>query len=729
MKKLLSILISWLIALSAAATTYFASPTGNGNGLTYNSPCSLRDGINLISQPGDTLYLLGGQYDLPKTSINSKAGTPNSRIYIGSFPGEYAILDFRNVSYGTRGLQLDKNCQYVHLHRFALRYSGKNNLYNEGSYCLFEQLDIYGSADTGCQMKNGGNNTILNCDSHDNFDYGNTDGTDLTFTGADYGGNADGFADKQFTGAPNTYIGCRAWNNSDDGWDFYQRVTNGGEMVIENCVCYRNGPATYDMRNHARYQTDRNFFDQFVSGKEISYDVDKKNNNRRTLYMTFDLEHFYNFGNGNGFKIGGNYTNNDVLLHHCLSVANTVKGFDQNNNYGVMRIYNNTGYLNGQNFGFFNTNGGTLYLQNNVSYLGNSGDAQVAQVVMQNNHNSWNTAGISCSGTDFQSLDTTQILAPRAADGSLMLWNPSGTLLHLSSGSRMINAGVNVGLAYCDAAPEMGCFEQDGEYHPAEPGNTPTEPEEEPIDSARYQVAFVTVPNSSEDNQMLTWLRESEDIQIHIVNATVAGQDFSQYDAIVIGPKPSSGAAAFPALKNYAKPMVVLKPWLFKPSVWGWGTAINTSDLSISVSDTNHPLFRHITLTNNRINLFTRCNENAVTAISQWDGSAPTFINLASPVGQPTASSVAITGSSEAPMVMLGTSEYSTAYLTQDGLQLIENAIYYVLGCEVPEHQTSIEANEIVPNTRKYMLKQQVVIERCGQLYDLLGRNITHLAL
>ena len=183
------------------ATTYYAAPDGSGNGNTYDTPCSLSKGISSLKQGGDTLYLLGGQYNLVNTKISSKNGTAGQYIVISGYPGEQAILDFRTTAYGTRGLQISKECTYLHIKDLTLRYSGKNNLYNEGSYCLFENLDIYGSADTGCQMKAGGNNLIKNVDSHDNFDYELDKSGNLTK--CDFGGNADGFADKQHNGAPN----------------------------------------------------------------------------------------------------------------------------------------------------------------------------------------------------------------------------------------------------------------------------------------------------------------------------------------------------------------------------------------------------------------------------------------------------------------------------------------------------------------------------------------------
>lgn len=52
------------------------------------------------------------------------------------------------------------------------------------------------------------------------------------------GGNADGFAIKLYPGPGNEFHGCRAWHNSDDGWDLYYTVF---PIVVDNCWCLNNG--------------------------------------------------------------------------------------------------------------------------------------------------------------------------------------------------------------------------------------------------------------------------------------------------------------------------------------------------------------------------------------------------------------------------------------------------------------------------------------------------------
>lgn len=694
--------------LPLTATTYYASPNGTGDGKSYNKPTTFAKGLKLLSNAGDTLYLFSGQYDLLTTDVNNLVGTASKRIVISGYEGinaegRYdAILDFRKTEYGKRGLQIKNTCSYLHVKNLTLRYSGKNNLINYGSYNLFENLDIYGSADTGCQMKEGGNNVIKNVDSHDNFDYETMSGNT-----ANFGGNADGFADKQHSGGPNHYIGCRAWNNSDDGWDFFQRVSSGN-TIIENCVCFQNGPVYYNMKDHPRYETDKTWFDSKV-GTQMT---DRYGNT-----ITITLEQYPCQGNGNGFKMGGGYTDHKILIHHCLAVGNNARGFDQNNNGGTMWVYNCSAYQNNVNYGF-TTAYGVNYMRNNITLSSQNGDQYKAQTNAANDHNSWNN-GFDASSSDFQSLDTTQILAKRASDGSLA----EGTFMRLNTGSKLIDAGIDVNLAYNGDAPDLGCYETEGEEH--KPDTTDTVPAEQP--EGTYAVAFVTILNSAEDKPLLNHLRANDSLWIVETDATDASVDYSTYDLLVLGSKPASTAAGLAVLKGYNKPMVLLKPWLLKASAWNWGTAINTADLAVSVSNSEHPIFRGITITNGQLALFSRCETNAVTAISEWTNTEGIEV-LGSPVSQ-TATTIAEVPKGTncngtilpQPLIMIGVSEYSTLYLTDDAKRLIENAILYLLGSPI---QLGIEdvTSPVLP--RKYIQEGTLFIQRGTLLFDITGRRI-----
>ena len=82
MKHIQTIFFALALALSplAYASTYYASPNGNGNGNSYATPCSFSDGLKKLSLPGDTLYLLGGQYDLGNTKLPSISGDATANI-------------------------------------------------------------------------------------------------------------------------------------------------------------------------------------------------------------------------------------------------------------------------------------------------------------------------------------------------------------------------------------------------------------------------------------------------------------------------------------------------------------------------------------------------------------------------------------------------------------------------------------------------------------------------
>ena len=121
-----------LFTLCLSAATYYASPNGSGDG-SYNNPCSFTAGLGKLHNPGDTLYLFSGQYDLMTTDINNLNGTASKRIVISGYEGinrsgKYAaILDFRQTAYGDRGIRVKNTCTYLHLKNMTLRYSGKNN--------------------------------------------------------------------------------------------------------------------------------------------------------------------------------------------------------------------------------------------------------------------------------------------------------------------------------------------------------------------------------------------------------------------------------------------------------------------------------------------------------------------------------------------------------------------------------------------------------------------------
>ncbi len=411
--------VSLLTTQLLSAVTYYVSPTGTGTG-TIASPMAFSTAIGKSLTAGDSLILRGGTYSLSSKQGYTKSGSSVNYIHIVAYKGETPILDFRNETYGSSYPGVSLSGSYVHIKGLTIQGAGDNGMIVSGSYNFIENCTFRWNCDSGLQMKTGSNNYILNCDSYENFDY----------ESSTIGGNADGFADKQYenTGL-NKYKGCRSWRNSDDGWDHYEKI---GNTQYDSCWCYANGPASYDMKNHIRFKTDSAAY--FVKFASTNYVITNK-------------------GNGNGFKLGGNYTAHNATLHDCISVLNTVKGFDQNNDNGTMTIYNCTGYMNSPDYGFSNSSYGSLVIKNSATLASKSSNKFAAKTTT-NINNSWST-GFSCTTSDFLSLDYTQMLNARQEDGSL----PEITFLHLKSTSTMIDKGLDLGYSFAGTAPDLGAFE------------------------------------------------------------------------------------------------------------------------------------------------------------------------------------------------------------------------------------------------------------------------------
>ncbi len=436
MKKIALIGCLAMLATGSWATNYYVSPTGSGSAYSESSPGKLTATVINKLNAGDVLYLMGGQYDLQSNLTINRNGTADNMITICPYNNERPIIDFRNQINGTNGITVKGT--YLHIKGITIRYAGYKGIWLEGAtYCILEQMEIYGCCNAGFQLRSGGHNTVVNCDSHDNFDY------------QDNGGNADGFADKQGEACPgNVYIGCRSWNNSDDGWDSFQRVTNGTPTVYINCITYNNGPEFYDLSEHPR-----------VLGKDANL----------SCFNGKDLKNFANGGNPNGFKLGGQGKKHDTELYRCLAVGHRSKGFDQNNNAGNMKVINCTSYKNKHNYGFGNSYAYTLVIKNCISLSPISSHFdKYPGATITDDHNTWDT-GFSASESDFEGLDIeSTIFAPRNADGSLA----ETTQFHLKSTStNLIDKGVNYTdfsgekiadyVFYKGEAPDLGCYEYD----------------------------------------------------------------------------------------------------------------------------------------------------------------------------------------------------------------------------------------------------------------------------
>jgi hypothetical protein len=424
--RLIAFAIAFGLAPALPAATYHVATTGNDT--APGSEAAPLRSVELTvrkAAPGDTILLHGGTYRVAETLQLTNSGSATTPIRLWAAPGEKVVLDFststpaeEKVRAQARGVYLGGN--WWHLKGLEICHAPDNGVKVEGCHNVIEQCVFHHNGDTGLQIglfkkaKNDGSlassNLVLNCDSFRNFDPGTK------------GENADGFACKLYPGPGNKFVGCRAWENADDGWDLYMTTF---AVTIERCWAWHNGDATL-----------------------------------------FPAMSSYN-GDGNGFKLGGQNEPASHLVRHCIAFDNPRgNGFEDNNNDAPIKLQNCTAWGNGTNFEFKKQ---PHVLQNCVAFdpARTRQDAKLEPMVVSE-HNSWapdpkKPAKFISTATagDFLSLDVALAAAPRKPDGSL----PENDFARPRPGGGLIDKGTNVGLPFQGAAPDLGAVESDPASH------------------------------------------------------------------------------------------------------------------------------------------------------------------------------------------------------------------------------------------------------------------------
>lgn len=292
-----------------------------------------------------------------------------------------------------------------------------------GSHNIMERLSMHDGQAIGLFIRShAADNLVLNCDAWNNWDYTSEDGK---------GGNSDGFGCHPGKGgAGNVFRGCRAWFNSDDGYDCIQSMES---VKFENCWAMYNG-------------TNK-------EGKKL--------------------------GDGNGFKAGGYGSTPQQKLpsplprntvEHCISVGNRSNGFYANHHPGGSNWFNNSAYSNRINFSFIARIPGTKddipgtghKIFNNLSYGKGAEVEHLAPTGNELSHNAF-PPQTQLSDQDFVSLDERQLIQPRKPNGDL----PDITFMKPKPGSPLIDGGVDVGLPFKGKAPDIGAIEQYPAAHDA----------------------------------------------------------------------------------------------------------------------------------------------------------------------------------------------------------------------------------------------------------------------
>ena len=379
-------------------SVYYVAPDGKDyNPGTLKRPFkSLYAAID-VAGPGDIIYVRGGVYRCSSTIHIDQSGEQGKPIRLRAYPGEAPVLDFSVAN--NDGFLI--TCAYWHIKGLSVtntEYWGITLVTNEAHHNILEQISTYHNALTGIKLFNGAaHNLVLNCDSYRNFDPSTN------------GENADGFATRYSIGMGNIFIGDRAWNNSDDGFDFWYADSG---VRVENCYAYRNGANIW---GHPLFK-----------------------------------------GNANGFKLNGTVA--PYVLIRCAAWDHRRGGFIRGVSTNGITLYNCTALRNRFNYRLGRTDGIEKHiLRNNLSYKGRISIDPKAD----DQFNSWNESlEGDVTQKEFLSLDDSIITGVRNPDGSL----PESDFLRLAPGSDAIDAGTDVGLAFIGRAPGLGAFE----YRPPE---------------------------------------------------------------------------------------------------------------------------------------------------------------------------------------------------------------------------------------------------------------------
>ena len=382
--------------------------TGDG---TEESPLDINTAVS-YAQPGQTILMKNGVYDKWVTINRSVCGTADKPI---NLVAESISTD------GTDGVVLSGAGltvigSYWHVYGLYVKDSSGVGIQVSGNYNTIDMCTVNHAANSGIQIsRNGGadnyagiqgklwptGNLIKNCESFDNCDAGRND--------------ADGFAAKLTCGEGNRFYGCISHNNIDDGWDLYAKSVSGtiGSVTIENCVAYNNGWLTTD--------------DVTAAG--------------------------YNYGEGNGFKLGGGYLKGGHKLINCVSFGNHAKGITSNScpDISITRCtaYNN-GNANSYSIGLNTMD--SMLKEWKVSGLISMSKADLtakADLIpfsqhgddnyIYNGSESYNNLGQKATDEWFESVDTT-IRPSRNADGTIDMHN----LLVIKSGVLSDNVGARL---------------------------------------------------------------------------------------------------------------------------------------------------------------------------------------------------------------------------------------------------------------------------------------------
>ena len=427
-------LLTAIVTATDAKVIYVAPQGDDAAAGTIDAPLATLPAAYRLTEGGDTVCFRGGTYNVTDSQVMKiegvyafvfaleKAGTAEHRTCYMGYPGERPVFDFSALMLDGkhRFAAFYLGADYVHLRNFDIvgvpvRIKGHTQSEcvsaRRGSHCIVEDIAMHDGMAIGYFQKRGSHNLVLDCDAYNNYD---------DYSEGPYGGNVDGFGCHVFDTfeVGNVFRRCRAWRNSDDGFDL---ISCAAPVEIDHCMAFYNG-----------YCPSSN---------------------------PADTVNFVSAGDGNGFKAGGWGMNKrktkcpDVCpshyIHHSLAYRNKAHGFYANHHLAGNTWENNTSCGNRSNYNMLNRKntfeaidvpGYDHSLANNVSWTftdaslgGHLINIDPDRITLTNNSFAPSVSSVEVTAEMFVSTSVSLLFTRRLPDGRLpsidFLRGKAGTIL------------------------------------------------------------------------------------------------------------------------------------------------------------------------------------------------------------------------------------------------------------------------------------------------------------
>lgn len=427
-------LLTAIVTATDAKVIYVAPQGDDAAAGTIDAPLATLPAAYRLTEGGDTVCFRGGTYNVTDNQVMKikgvyafvfaleKAGTAEHRTCYMGYPGERPVFDFSALMLDGkhRFAAFYLGADYVHLRNFDIvgvpvRIKGHTQSEcvsaRRGSHCIVEDIAMHDGMAIGYYQKRGSHNLVVDCDAYNNYD---------DYSEGPYGGNVDGFGCHVFDTfeVGNVFRRCRAWRNSDDGFDL---ISCAAPVEIDHCMAFYNG-----------YCPSSN---------------------------PADTVNFVSAGDGNGFKAGGWGMNKrktkcpDVCpshyIHHSLAYRNKAHGFYANHHLAGNTWENNTSCGNRSNYNMLNRKntfeaidvpGYDHSLANNVSWTftdaslgGHLINIDPDRITLTNNSFAPSVSSVEVTAEMFVSTSVSLLFTRRLPDGRLpsidFLRGKAGTIL------------------------------------------------------------------------------------------------------------------------------------------------------------------------------------------------------------------------------------------------------------------------------------------------------------